>query len=267
MTQKNATKIAARARQAQHGGKYMAHLRIVEGGERQMIRAFHVEGDGMTFSARCAACGRWIWCGEEEHDGVCFCGHPYTVCFGDEDWGMLSKLQLFGGWRCMDCGAEFKPRVVPMPSWMDYSHIYPRLRAHSPWHAINETQQQCNRCDMSSRSTSNAVAVRKIPFRLHGLKGDEEVGVRCLTREEYAEATLEADRGLVHGLGDEIPLTSDVRGSFDTPEDAGIVARAFRDANDPTKPAFPSADWVSGNMSGDEVKAFVGFYFETIRSL
>lgn len=32
MTQKNAKKAAARARQAEHGGKYQAHLRIVGGG-------------------------------------------------------------------------------------------------------------------------------------------------------------------------------------------------------------------------------------------
>jgi hypothetical protein len=240
-----------------------------EADDRQVIQTFAVDG-AMTFSARCAACGRWIWCGKEEHDGVCACGHPYVVVFRDADWALLSTLKLFGGRRCMDCGAEFKLRTQPTSAVFDHSHIYPEHRRHDPWHAVNEAQQQCNRCFLSNKDVlSNAVVVRKLPFRFRGQMGDQlpQVGVRRLTREEFAEATVEADRYVVRLVGDDTPLAPGLRPDLDAPEDMGVVARAFRDADDLNMPAFPSADWIGRHLTGDEVKAFVGFYFETIRSI
>ena len=247
-------------------------------GTRQVIKTFRVGNasrtDATTFSARCNGCRRWIWCGKEEHDGSCVCGQPFRVVFGDEDWRLVQQVTLFGGWRCMDCGAEFKLRTRPVPgsasASFDYSHISPEHRQHDPWHATNEAQQQCNRCFLSEKDgPSSAVVTRKIPFRIGGETADHfpPVGIRRLTREEFAEATVEADLFVVKRFGDTTSNVLGLREALDAPEDLGIIARAFRDAEDPSMPAFPSAEWIGQHLTSEEVKAFAGFYFETIRGL
>jgi hypothetical protein len=256
---------------------YQAADNILKAGRRsssppidaeQIIRSFYVDG-AITLSARCNRCGRWICCGKEERDGVCTCGQRYHVVFGEKNWALVEKCALFIGSRCMDCGAGTRLRNQQNLSWQDYSRIYPEHRRHDPWHATNDGQMQCNRCSLlNRREPSDTVVVRNLPFRLRGIHGDQlpPVGIRRLFRNELADAAVEAERHLFELTEGDVSLALRIRPDLDSPEDVGIIARAFRDAGDPTKPAFPSAQWINQEMTPYEVKALVGFYFETVGS-
>jgi hypothetical protein len=94
----------------------------------QVIRTFHNE-HGVEFSERCAKCRSWIFCGTEEREGHCLCGHAYRVVFD------LAKLLWWKQKRdrvCVDCGTAFGFR-----EWRG-----PRLA----WDQLNEWQQRCGAC-------------------------------------------------------------------------------------------------------------------------
>jgi hypothetical protein len=90
----------------------------------QMIRSFK---HGVTFSGRCSHCDRFIWCGDTEHAGRCFCGRGYRVVLdGAPDWTLPQGI------RCMDCGDESRLRET--------------RGDRSPWVVINQWQMRCAWC-------------------------------------------------------------------------------------------------------------------------
>lgn len=117
----------ARALKKKTGMSHQAALNA----QPQCIKPFHTSS-GNTFSARCKSCRRWILCGEDERNGVCFCAQPYRIVFGNEDWTRVSGGSLLMGPRCMDCGTEFR---------LTQPH-----EGRNPWHAVNHGQSQCNHC-------------------------------------------------------------------------------------------------------------------------
>jgi hypothetical protein len=91
-----------------------------------IVRAFRTER-GLTVSAECPACGRWIDCGREERQASCECGRIHRVVFdATVDW------QAKFGWVCMDCGVSFRPALVGS--------------GESPWTSPNPWQHQCHNC-------------------------------------------------------------------------------------------------------------------------
>ena len=58
----------------------VAFLTVGGGRRKQFIRHDGVQFP-MTFSVRCENCDRWIWCGKEERESACVCGHRYRVSF------------------------------------------------------------------------------------------------------------------------------------------------------------------------------------------
>lgn len=96
------------------------------GPDLQVIRSFKHQFQS-TFSAQCATCNRWIWCGEEERAAKCFCGFEYRVTFdAPPDWNLPQDM------RCMDCGARFG--------------MAEKKLGLSPWMPINEWQMRCAHC-------------------------------------------------------------------------------------------------------------------------
>lgn len=105
----------------------------------QVIRSFH--HDRLTFSGRCKGvrddslrhCRRFIWCGSEERESACVCGHTYRVVF---DLANVNRWQAPQGRLCMDCGTrpEFEPVAKPRVAWR----------------VVNTWQWQCPRCVAAS---------------------------------------------------------------------------------------------------------------------
>jgi len=98
--------------------------------------------EGLTFSEQCKKCRRWIWCGEENRESTCICGHPYRVSFdliAELVWG---KEQYQ---RCMDCGAEFA--------------MHPVSEGYSPWRPVSMWQVQCNKCHQVDDGPTGPAAI------------------------------------------------------------------------------------------------------------
>jgi hypothetical protein len=115
---------------AEHGLSYQSAHNAIDGrgadtSNEIVLHAF-VSDSSTAFSLQCT-CGRWIYCGDDEHDDECVCGQAYRVVFdGPLDW---SQPQ---GMRCTDCGCAFA--MAPVED------------GRSPWRVLNAWQQQCHRC-------------------------------------------------------------------------------------------------------------------------
>jgi hypothetical protein len=100
-----------------------------DGSVVQMLRSFRNE-HGATFSERCRACNRWIWCGELEREATCVCGQIHRVTF---DLADIFHWTMRQGAVCMDCGA----------AWA----LSPPAEKRNPWRFASEWQRQCHLCN------------------------------------------------------------------------------------------------------------------------
>ena len=107
-------------------------------GSIQVIRTHHGEEPlGIfSFSERCERCKRWVWCGRDEREDACVCGHRYRVVF---DLPPVLHWTQKRGQCCMDCGAE---NTFTQPH-----------EGRNPWHPVSVAQIRCNACHLA-----NAVA-------------------------------------------------------------------------------------------------------------
>jgi hypothetical protein len=122
----------------------------------QMIRAPRSVGhfEGLTFSAQCEECQRWIWCRNEQRESTCVCGNPYRVVF--------YLIEHFG-WEmrdypcCADCGMRFDMQRV--------------TGGVDDWRYLNRWQRQCWTCRAQDIITK-AIVARHLPYadvrRWHG---------------------------------------------------------------------------------------------------
>ena len=120
--------------------------------EIQIIRTFHND-HGATFSDRCSACKRWIWCGREEREATCVCGQPYRVVF---DLSHIHHWTQKQDWRCVDCGTRFGMTEVS--------------EGRNPWGHLHDWQIQCKLCqdaeDKRRTKRLHAVVTRPVFLRL-----------------------------------------------------------------------------------------------------
>jgi len=122
----------------------------------QMIRAPRSVGhfEGLTFSAQCEECLRWIWCGNEQRESACVCGNAYRVVFDLIDhfaWEMRDYP------CCADCGTKCEVQRV--------------TGAVDEWGYLNRWQPQCWNC-RAQHTIVTAIVARHLPYadvrRRHG---------------------------------------------------------------------------------------------------
>ncbi len=106
------------------------------------------------------------------------------------------------------------------------------------------------------RESAQARTLHRYPES--GLLGGKvaELVVRVPTKLETDQAIVDAHKYIDDMAGKLEPVKGDADLLLDT-KSAAIVARALRDSDDPSFPAFPNADFVQRHLTSDQIASMV----------